>query len=158
MKFDTQQNNIAQVLVEVDDFIVSTNASVRDQIKAFNKRFHFGKWVEGSAEYAGRRIDVMEDKIVVSQHKYIVEQILPVALAKGRRSEKHAALSDHEFEAFRSLVYKINWVAKETRPEVSGLASIMASRMKSAEDLVIVNKAVNFLRNTSFGGGSSYGS
>ncbi|CAE7567734.1 unnamed protein product, partial [Symbiodinium sp. KB8] len=47
-----------------------------------------------------------------------------------------------------SAVYKINWV--ETRPEMSGLASIMASKLKNAviEDITVINKNINFLRST----------
>ena len=114
------------------------------------KRFHFGKWDENSAEYAGRRIQCSTDQITVDQYKYIHEQIHPIVLAKGRRSQSQDSLTSEEFNALRSLIYKINWVARETRPEAAGLASITASKLKDAKiaDVLIVNKFVNFLRST----------
>ena len=46
--------------------------------------------------------------------------------------------------------YKISWVAKETRPEASGLVSIIASRLAhgTIEDVLLMNKMVTHLRST----------
>ena len=151
VKFDKNRRNIAQALVEVDDFIISTAPEHKEAIKqAFTTRFHFGKWEPDQAEYAGRRIRVLSDRALIDQEKYILEQLQPIALAKGRRTDKASLLQGEEFQAFRSCIYRINSVAKETRPEMSGLASIMASKLTSAcvEDALTVNKAVNHLRNS----------
>ena len=142
---------VAQILVEVDDFIVAGDpihySLVRDTLQT---RFKFGKWDEDEAEYAGRHIKCCNDVIEVDQAKYIIEQIHPIPLARGRRAEKEQKLSESEFSAFRSLIYKINWIGRESRPEASGIASIMASRLKvaSVQDLLTVNKFVNFLRSS----------
>lgn len=150
-KYDKKGNLEAQILVEVDDFIVAAKKKNLDQLKIdLEKRFHFGKWEWDSAEYAGRNIKSCGDRILIDQQKYIVENLHPIHLARGRRSEKQASLSTTEFESLRSLVYKINWLARETRPEVRGTASILASRLPHATvgDIVIANKAVNHLRGT----------
>ncbi|CAK9075801.1 unnamed protein product [Durusdinium trenchii] len=57
---------------------------------------------------------------------------------------------EEEFQALRSLVFKINWVGRESRPEAAGIASLMASRLPRATigDVIIVNRFVNFLRST----------
>ena len=155
MKFEGSENgekkNIAQLLLEVDDFIVSALPSHEAWVKEkLCGRFHFGKWEKSSAEYAGRRVRCSTDRILIDQGKYIKEQIKPVLLEKGRKQDKNAPLLKEEFEALRSVIYKINWVAKESRPEMAGTASIMASRLKAAtiEDILIINKCVNHLRNT----------
>ena len=142
---------IAQILVEVDDFIIAAHPSYHAKLKqVLTQRFHFGKWEDDRAEYAGRSISCQEDKIEVDQSKYILEQIHPIILPKGRRQHSSDNLSPSEFEAFRSLIYRINWVGKETRPEVSGTASLMASKLKQAKikDILTVNKVVNYLRST----------
>ncbi|CAE7837485.1 unnamed protein product, partial [Symbiodinium necroappetens] len=152
MRFDSQGRNEAQVLIAVDDFIVSCDQAVREPLRTqFEARFQFGKWEDGEAEYAGRFVKVTSDRILLHQEKYINEQILPVALSKGRRSQKDSPLTKEEFQSFRSAVYKVNWVAKETRPEVCGTASLMASRLTRAtvEDVIVLNKNINYLRNTS---------
>ena len=143
---------MAQVLVEVDDFVVSAIPEYYEQLKKeMQERFHFGKWEEDEAEYAGRHIRCTKDAIYVDQHKYIHEQIHPIPLAKGRRQQAKESLSPEEFTALRSLIYKINWVARETRPEAAGLASVLASKLQHSrvEDILLINKFVNFLRTTS---------
>ena len=105
---------------------------------------------EDQAEYAGRRIRCTPEAIYVDQAKYILEQIHPISLPRGRRQNSKESLNDVEFNSLRSLVYRINWVARESRPEAAGLASILASKLKHArvEDIVLVNRFVNFLRTT----------
>lgn len=142
---------MAHILVEVDDFIVSSSPDFYPVLKdKLMSRFTFGKWEEDKAEYAGRFVDCKDDRILIDQAKYITEQIFPVNLAKSRRGQHDSELTKEEFESFRSLVYKLNWVGRETRPEVAGTASIMASRLPHAliRDIATVNKVVNHLRST----------
>ena len=151
MRFNEQGTNEAQILIEVDDFIISALPEMKKQIKELlHARFKFGKWEEDEAEYAGRRIRTSSDRILVDQEKYIKEQIFPVPISKSRKGDKSVPLTMEEFKNFRSAIYKINWVAKETRPEVSGTASLMASKLTNAtiDDVMVVNKTINYLRNT----------
>ena len=150
-RFGKDQSNEAQVLIEVDDFIVSCVPEIKSDLrKRFEARFKFGKWEDDEAEYAGRMVKVLSDRILIQQEKYINEQIVPVPLMKGRRAQKDSLLTKEEFENFRSAIYKVNWVAKETRPEVCGTASLMASRLKEAtvDDVLVLNKNINYLRTT----------
>ena len=93
---------------------------------------------------------VRSDRIEVFQDKYILENLFPIKLPKARRGQRKEKLLDDEFEAARSLLYKISWVAKETRPEASGMCSILASRLHegTVEDIHTMNKMVSHLRNT----------
>ena len=74
----------------------------------------------------------------------------PIRLPKGKASKKDSTLDTAEFNALRSLVYKANWVGRESRPEASGVASILASRLKDAsiKDVSCINKLVKHLRST----------
>ena len=47
-------------------------------------------------------------------------------------------------------MYKISWVAKESRPEASGFASILAQHLKAptVSDVLIANRVVKFLRSS----------
>ena len=141
----------AMVMVEVDDFIVSAEDGKMNDLKdSMQARFVFGKWEEGSAEYAGRLITDCGDHLEVSQEKYVVEQVHPMILSKDRKKSASEQLSESEFEQFRSLIFKLNWLGRETRPEAAGVASIMASRLQAAtiQDVMTVNRFVNHLRNT----------
>ncbi|CAE7309094.1 unnamed protein product, partial [Symbiodinium necroappetens] len=100
MRFDKNGENEAQILIEVDDFIVSAKPEVQQQIKdLLSARFEFDKWEEDAAEYAGRKVQCLNDRVLIDQHKYITEQIFPIPLAKHRKAQKEATLTDEEFQA-----------------------------------------------------------
>ena len=71
-------------------------------------------------------------------------------LAKGRSQDKSAPLSDEEFQLFRSVLYRVNWVAHQTRPDAAGPVSILASRLHRAtvHDWQCLSKLVYHLRST----------
>ena len=141
----------SMILVEVDDLVIASDEECKAEIKdSLMKRFQFGRWVSNEEDYAGRRVRVRSDRIEVFQDKYILENLFPIKLPKARRGQRKEKLLDDEFEAARSLLYKISWVAKETRPEASGMCSILASRLHegTVEDIHTMNKMVSHLRNT----------
>ena len=149
--YDEAKQCIAQVMIEVDDFIIAAVPAHYNLLhKQLTERFTFGKWECDEAEYAGRHIRCTPDCIFIDQAKYIIEQLSPIKLAKGRRQQKDSKLNAEEFNLLRSLTFKCNWLGRETRPEAAGLASIMASRLPHAtvEDVAIINKFVNYLRST----------
>ena len=155
MKFeednDGKLQNVSQILLEVDGFIVTALPSHEKQVEdKLRGRFVFGKWDKGAAEYAGRRVRTFPDKVFIDQGKYIREQVRPVPLEKHRKQDRKARLNNSEFQLLRSAIYKVNWLAKESRPEMAGLASIMASRLPVAtiDDIFTVNKCINHLHNT----------
>ena len=133
----------SQVLIQVDDLIL------RDCKKA-SSPFKFGKWEFDEAEYSGRKVVVKPDRVLIDQGKYITEQVTAIPLLKERRRDGSAKLNDTEFKQLRSLIYKINWLARESRPEAAGLASGMASRLLHATiaNIGIVNKFVGYLQDT----------
>jgi len=77
---------------------------------------------EGDSDFAGRRIRKRSDRILIDQEKYILEEMKPVALDRGRASQKESLLSQREMKEFRSMTYKVSWVAGQSRPEASGCA------------------------------------
>eukprot|EP00959_Pyramimonas_sp_CCMP1952_P293371 6135377-Pyramimonas_sp.AAC.1 len=98
------------MLLEVDDSMIgSADTSSRDWLrKLLESRFKFGKYRDchsGPADFAGRRITFMDQKITVDQEKYILEEIRPLSMAKGSMSDKDAELLPDELRALRSLVY-----------------------------------------------------
>ena len=66
------------------------------------------------------------------------------------KQQKDRRLSLDEFNQLRSFVCKISWVAKESGPDASGSASILAQHLKAptVSDVLIANRVVNFLRSS----------
>ncbi|CAK9022106.1 unnamed protein product [Durusdinium trenchii] len=141
----------AMVLVEVDDFnIAATEEYMPDLQEKLKARFKFGKWEHQEADFAGRSVKILSDRVIMHQHKYIVEKLAAVKLAVGRRADKTAPLDDEEFEEFRSMLYKVAWLAHQTRPEAAGIVSILSSRLHRAtvHDVVCLNKVITHMRQT----------
>ena len=141
------------ILLEVDDFcIASTDKKTEDWIKKeLQDRFQFGKWEVGEADFIGRHVKKVDGEIRFDQEKYIIEKIQPIHLNRGRRGKKEEPLEDDEFKEYRSALYKVSWVAHQTRPEVAGAVAILASRLHRAtiQDAITLNKAIGHLRSSS---------
>lgn len=139
------------VLVEVDDLNVVARKNLREPLlEQLSKRFRFGKMEYDEADFAGRHVKILPGKIEMDQEKYIIEKLHPVRLSLGRKTDKSAPLMPDEFESFRSMLYRVAWVAHQTRPEAAGAVSILSSRLKEAavHDVCCLNKLISHLRNT----------
>ena len=148
---DARHEVEAMILVEVDDLNVAARKDVKDELLlALNQRFRFGKMEYDEADFAGRHVRVLPGRIEMNQEKYIIEKLHPLKLPLGRKGDKSSRLKPDEFEAFRSMLYKVAWVAHQTRPEAAGVVSILSSRLKEGtiEDVSCLNKLIQHLRNT----------
>ncbi len=92
----------------------------------------------------------VDGEVRFDQEKYIIEKIQPIHLNRGRRGRKEEPLEDDEFKEYRSALYKVSWVAHQTRPEVAGAVAILASRLHRAtiQDAIALNK-IGHLRSSS---------
>ena len=136
-------------LVEVDDLATGIKRSQEAEFQQrFQAAFRFGKWERREASYAGRRVRQRDQYVLVVQEMYTLEKLHPVLL-RGR-PQKDRGLTLDEFEQLRSLVDKISWIAKESRPMGSGTASILAQRLKAltVSDVLIANRVVKCLRSS----------
>ena len=141
---------IAQVLLEVDDINVGSIPSYAKELKkAMTDGFQFAKWEFEEADFAGRHVKRVDNKTFMNQEKNILEKLEAIKIPRGQKSDKTRLLNEEEFEIFRSILYKVHWLAHQTRPEASGIVSILSSPLKAASihDLVCLNKLITYLRN-----------
>jgi len=138
-------------VIEVDDLILATVPEREAEVEKYLRdRFEFGKWQKGEAEYAGRRIRQRPGKIVVDMEKYILEQVVPPRIEAARRKDLTSPLTPAEIHSYRSICQRIQWVAREARPDATGAASILNSKLPSptVEDFCMANKVAKYLRST----------
>eukprot|EP00971_Amphidinium_carterae_P037358 734344-Amphidinium_carterae.6 len=143
-------------LLDVDDIVLSGKPkNMEPVLRRLRERFKIGKEEAGCSEFCGRRLEQKEDgSIVIDMQKYIAEKLHEVPLeqaeSKGRKAQSDRPLTQGEFESLRSLVYKLAWLGRETRPEMAGAASMMASRLNQATvtDLMEGNVLVRYLKKT----------
>ena len=142
---------VAMMLLEVDDFNIATTKEYQPVLhKLLNERFVFGKWEYDSADFAGRTVTFQSDRVIMTQEKYIVEKLHQIKLPKGALGNKQAPLDSDQFEEYRSMLYKVSWLAHQTRPEAAGIVSLLSSRLNQAtvHDLNCLNKLVHHIKNS----------
>ena len=152
----TKANKVADrvralILLEVDDFNIAVRTEYQDELLTKLKdRFVFGKWEYDEADFNGRHVKIMANGVHMHQEKYVLEKLHAIDLPRGRRAQKGSLLLGPEIESFRSMLYRISWVAHQTRPEAAGVVSILSSRLQHAtvEDAILLNKMVGHLRST----------
>ena len=140
------------ILIEVDDLATHGNAVHAENMVKLQKTFKFGKRksiYDSEGDYAGRT--VIQDTSYgfhIHQAKFVRERLSPIVIPKGRRSDKKSETSDGEKRQLRAVWSSVNWVQRETRPDVSALASLgMGSINRSTvQDLCDANTAVERLK------------
>ena len=116
------------ILTELDDLATRGNAVHVENMAKLQKTFKFGKRksiYNSEGDYAGRT--VIQDQSYgfhVHQAKFVQERLSPIVIPRGRRSDKKSATTDGEKRQLRAVWGSVNWVQRESRPDVSALASL----------------------------------
>eukprot|EP00971_Amphidinium_carterae_P351931 6492342-Amphidinium_carterae.1 len=137
------------VLLDVDDLIMASTPEEAARFKRdIEGRFELGKYERDKSSFCGRRISCTAEWIEVDMEKYIVEDLATIDLSRSQRKQKEDRLEEDDMKQLRSLIYKLNWIGRETRPEVCGIASMLAARLKdcTVQDVITANKAVQYLK------------
>lgn len=148
VRHDERGNLVGRLLLDVDDFLFGAIPSELSRVKtALMKSYEFGNWESFEGEFRGRRLRQLDDRILVDQEKYILENMKSVFLDRGRRADHSSPPSDVERRSCTTLIYQLNWVGKETRPEVAGAASLLAARAgaPTVGDILGANAAAQLL-------------
>ena len=59
-----------------------------------------------------------------NQAKFVQELLSPIVIPRRRRSDKKSETTEGEKRQLRAVWGSVNWVQRETRPDVSALASL----------------------------------
>ena len=151
---DDQNRMIGCMVVHVDDLMVCHDGSVQAQgvIEALRKRFPFGTWErvaeKESVTYCGKEIRLVEEGgeqcISLSQDGFIDGRLDEMEIASARRSCPDAFVSEEEKANYRSIVGSLQWLATQSRPDVSFETNQLQKRISDLRvfDLLRANKAV----------------
>eukprot|EP00959_Pyramimonas_sp_CCMP1952_P466717 9490430-Pyramimonas_sp.AAC.1 len=61
----------------------------------------------------------------------MLEHLAPVRLAEDRRAVPGALLSDEEIKHYRTMIAQIQWLGRESRPDVAAGASLQSAALLS---------------------------
>ena len=140
------------ILIEVDDLATHKNAVHVENMAKLQKTFRFGKWkgiYNSECDYAGRT--VIQDQSYgfhVLQAKFVQKSLSSIVIPRGRRSNKKSETTEGEKRQLRAVWGSINCVQRETRPDVSALASLGMGSLNhsTVQDLCDANMAVERLK------------
>ena len=92
-----------------------------------------------SFEYVGINISQGANGISIDQNKYI-NTLTPIDVPRKKQVNRNLACNAEETSAFCRLVCKLNWVAKQTRPDILFDVKMKAPVIK---DLLRANETLN---------------
>ena len=130
--------------MHVDDLLWSgTQVFVKEVVQPFCSHFEIGTELKKCFQYLGLSISQADNGIRVNQFQY-VDEIGGVALQKSSKSCKETPCSAEETRQFRKSVGQLNWVASQTRPDVSFDVCYLSSVMSSptVADVILLNKCI----------------
>ncbi|OLP82531.1 hypothetical protein AK812_SmicGene36813 [Symbiodinium microadriaticum] len=155
-KIPLHERNLCGIMVvHVDDLMVCHDGSsyARHVVDKLGKRFPFGTWdkvpdkVEG-VTYCGKEIRLKEIDgercIVLSQDGFIDGRLEQMEVAKERKLTVELPASEEERANYRSIVGSLQWVATQSRPDLSFETNQLQKRVADLRvaDLLRANKAV----------------
>ncbi|OLQ03765.1 Copia protein [Symbiodinium microadriaticum] len=116
--------------VHVDDVLLVGDGALCDLLKCqLSSEFPIQEWEEGKFEYVGSYIEVMEDRVKVSQASYAATRLFQVETDKN--NPDHFEASEVERHDNQSLIRALSWMASQTRPDLQVGVSMSQQCQKS---------------------------
>ena len=108
---------VGALVLHVDDGLTAGEGPHYEAaIQALRGRAPLDQWRRQSFDFLGRHVTQLDDYTVEIDQKKYWSKVEPLYLAKHRKKQLEQRLSEEEFVAFRSLVGKLSWPARETMP------------------------------------------
>lgn len=143
---------VAGILVShVDDFaFAGTQWFMEKVIKPLNVTLKIGSHETDSFQYLGLNLVQASDMISIDQHKYI-QSIVPVTVENHRWKDDSVELTHAELMSLKRMSGQMNWVANQTRPDLSYDVCAMSNTGKSPKVKMIkdANRALKKMKNNS---------
>ena len=105
----------------VDDTATGGTGATHNKAIAFLKqRFPYRKWRIGNGDFCGSIYNQCPKtfEITMSQSTY-AESLKPISMSRTRQNQKEAAATDGEVGTLRAVNGAVNWLAGQSRPDLS---------------------------------------
>ena len=116
----------------VDDFLwAGTERFKSNVIQKMKTTFSISEENSTAFKYVG--IEIFQDSagIYINQRKY-TNELKEINIEVSKRDQPDLSLNENEKKELRSVIGKLNWLATQTRPDLSYNVSILASCVKNA--------------------------
>ena len=124
----SQQRYHGFIGVAVDDIACGRDEVWEQAISKLKKRFTFGRWGSGNGKFCSREVvQAADGSLRVGQLAYI-KSLDFVPLGKMMRKEQPGDANETEKVAMGLVLGVLGYLARESRPDLSGPVSILQSR------------------------------
>ena len=138
------------MISHVDDFIWAGTENFQLTVIVKIKTI-FSISAESSTAFKYLGLDLLQDErgIFISLSKY-TNELEEIDIDAERRKEKDQIITEKEITVLRSAIGKLNWLAVQSRPDISYSVSILASKLKEAtvKELMYANKVIRYCKMT----------
>eukprot|EP00438_Fugacium_kawagutii_P006161 Skav207449 [mRNA] locus=scaffold3545:28907:32044:+ [translate_table: standard] len=143
---------VAMAGLHVDDFLVGgdfTNKKFTDAMDQLKKSYRWGRWDQGSFEFAGCDIKQHSDgSITVSQETYVGKWLDEIEISQERSAQKNSPLTSEEVSRLRGAIGTMSWKASQTGPQYAADVGLLLSEVPHAtiETIIKTNKLIREVR------------
>ena len=144
--FDKEKKSVDGLIgVHVDDGLCCGSPRFHQKLDLLEKKFPFGSRKRRDFVFTGLHITQQPDhSIRVDQSQY-VNDINPIALEKGRRSQSQDVVTESERQGLRAVIGSLQYAAINTRPDLCHRLGLLQSCINKAkvENLLEANKLLH---------------
>ena len=132
------------LISHVDDFLwAGTEKFEQSVISKLKETFKISSENSNAFKYIGIELEQGRNGIYYSQVTYL-DKLQEIAIEPDRLANKESPVNEEEREKLRSAIGKLNWLATQTRPDLSYDVCELSTNQKSAtvELLMKANKVI----------------
>ena len=128
------QNRLVGILgSHVDDTVTGGHGEVYEQaLKRLKNRFPYRKWRISEGEFCGAHYKQCPKTFEIEMDQStFASNLKPVYVSNSRRSQRHDKLNPKELSVLRGVNGSLNWLASQSRPDLSAQVSLSQQSMSN---------------------------
>ena len=142
--FDAQGLLHGIISVATDDLLHGGTDLHWQKMQWLNENYKLGKFTSGNGRFVGKEIVCREDGSFLVNQPLYTQKLQQIQLEPGRKRQKYAFCNESEISQLRGVLGGLSWLAKETRPDLSGRVAILQQSMPRPyiQDIIEANSLV----------------
>ena len=141
---DNQEQLHGIISMATDDLLHGGTDLHWQKMQSLNENYKLGKFTSGNGRFVGKEIVCREDGIFLVHQPLYTQKLQQIQLEPGRRRQKYAFCNENEISQLRGVLGGLSWLAKETRPDLSGRVAILQQSMPKPyiQDIIEANSLI----------------
>lgn len=139
--FDDRRELQGIISVATDDLLHGGGEQHWSNMNWINEHYKLGKFTSGNGRFVGKEIVCRPDGTFLVHQPLYTQKLQTIPLNTNRKKQKYAYCSDEEVSQLRGLLGGLSWLAKETRPDLSGRVALLQQSMPKPyiQDIIEAN-------------------